>query len=188
MLKTDAAELMSLLTEKKRSPLFFLAWMIQEEGHQPELNQQTNNPSNISGPIDPTLPWFRGTNKVVENNVCVYDRADQGCVATVELVRHFFPHVLEAPDDYQALIALGGLDVNGEHWATDPNYVKELCAVYEGLLPSQAHTASRYVIVEANDTLSTIASRYHTTVEELLKKNRQITNPNVINVGERILL
>ena len=43
-------------------------------------------------------------------------------------------------------------------------------------------------IVKAGDTLSKIARRYHMTLTELLRRNAQITNRNVIKVGQRLNL
>ena len=40
--------------------------------------------------------------------------------------------------------------------------------------------------VQRGDTLRNIASRWSTTVEEILKVNPQITNPNLIYVGQAI--
>ena len=42
--------------------------------------------------------------------------------------------------------------------------------------------------VKAGDTLSMIARRYHMTLAELLSKNAQITNSNVIKVGQKLNL
>ena len=43
-------------------------------------------------------------------------------------------------------------------------------------------------IVKAGDTLSKIARRYHMTLTELLRRNAQITNRNLIKVGQRLNL
>lgn len=193
--KTDASLLMCLLTERKRSSAFFMAWMIQEEGRNTQMGEEngveTNNPCNISGPIDHAYTWFTGANRVLSNNVVIYDRADQGCYSTVELVRHFFPKVLTAATDEEALLALGEPDINGEHWASDPHYGEELVAVYQGLVQQsktvKAGTLARsFYTVEANDTLTTIALRLHKTVQELRTMNPQIANPNIIDVGEKV--
>ena len=43
-------------------------------------------------------------------------------------------------------------------------------------------------IVKAGDTLSMIAQRNHMTLTELLRRNAQITNRNLIKVGQRLNL
>ena len=43
-------------------------------------------------------------------------------------------------------------------------------------------------IVKAGDTLSKIAQRNHMTLTELLRRNAQIMNRNVIKVGQRMNL
>ena len=42
--------------------------------------------------------------------------------------------------------------------------------------------------VKANDTLSTIATKYGLTLEQILAANPEITNPNRINVGDRVVI
>ena len=46
---------------------------------------------------------------------------------------------------------------------------------------------NNYYIVKKGDTLSEIALKYHTTVNELVKLNN-IKNKNLIKVGQKILL
>lgn len=52
------------------------------------------------------------------------------------------------------------------------------------LMPTRAQAASCTYTVRPGDTLSRIAREYDTTVAELLDLNPQITNPNVIRVGQ----
>lgn len=47
------------------------------------------------------------------------------------------------------------------------------------------NTIAEY-IVESDDTLSTIASKYNVTLDEILAINPDITNPNLINIGQKI--
>lgn len=54
--------------------------------------------------------------------------------------------------------------------------------------PAATHAAiPKAYTVKAGDTLSEIALRYHTSVEQLVQLN-QISNPNLIRVGQRIRL
>ena len=46
--------------------------------------------------------------------------------------------------------------------------------------------SDEYYIVQAGDTLSGIAKKFNTTVDNLLKLNPQITDPNKIYVGQKI--
>ena len=55
-------------------------------------------------------------------------------------------------------------------------------------LARAARTVARYCIVAQGDTLWAIAARYNITMEELLKNNPQIKNPNLIRPGERVRL
>ena len=41
-------------------------------------------------------------------------------------------------------------------------------------------------VVKSGDTLSAIASRYKTSVADLMKDNPAIKNANLINVGEKL--
>ena len=43
-------------------------------------------------------------------------------------------------------------------------------------------------VVQRGDTLSSIAYRFHTTIAAIMQVNPQITNPNVIYVGQVILI
>ena len=43
-------------------------------------------------------------------------------------------------------------------------------------------------VVKAGDSLKKIATKYHTTVNTLIKLNPQISNPNLIIVGQNILV
>ena len=52
----------------------------------------------------------------------------------------------------------------------------------------QTEQAGRYVLAAKGDTLWGIAARNGTTVERLRLANPQIKNPNLIRVGERVML
>lgn len=43
-----------------------------------------------------------------------------------------------------------------------------------------------YYVVKAGDSLSAIAKKYGISLNELIKRNPQITNPNLIRVGQKI--
>lgn len=43
-----------------------------------------------------------------------------------------------------------------------------------------------YYVVKAGDNLSAIAKKYKVNLNDLIKRNPQIKNPNVINVGQKI--
>lgn len=49
-------------------------------------------------------------------------------------------------------------------------------------------TTNDYYVVKRDDTLSTIASKYGMTTDEILKLNPQIKNPNLILPGQKIYL
>ena len=51
---------------------------------------------------------------------------------------------------------------------------------------SSSTSGDVYYTVQKGDTLSKIAKNYNTTVDEIMKLNPQIKNPNVINVGQKI--
>ncbi len=56
--------------------------------------------------------------------------------------------------------------------------------------PTQSPTASgpRTYIVEANDTLYSIAQKFSTTIDLLLAYNPKVTNPNNIPVGSQLII
>ena len=58
---------------------------------------------------------------------------------------------------------------------------------YPGIDDNSATLNDNYYIVKKGDTLSEIALNYHTTVDELVRLNN-IKNPNLIRVGQKILL
>ncbi len=41
-------------------------------------------------------------------------------------------------------------------------------------------------VVKAGDTLSALAKRFHTTIEDLMKDNPEIKDPNLIFVGQTL--
>jgi LysM repeat protein len=51
-----------------------------------------------------------------------------------------------------------------------------------------AAPSPRVYVVRSGDTLSTIADRFNLTVDEILEANPDITNPNEIAVGDRIVI
>lgn len=55
-----------------------------------------------------------------------------------------------------------------------------------GLKKRAASVQTTYYTVRAGDTLSKIARAYNTSVDGLLRLNPQISNKNVINVGQRL--
>lgn len=63
-----------------------------------------------------------------------------------------------------------------------------LVTVTERRLSESVWFAEDNYIVKAGDTLSKIAQRNHMTLTELLRRNAQITNRNVIKVGQRMNL
>jgi LysM repeat protein len=55
--------------------------------------------------------------------------------------------------------------------------------------PTPVPTPSQVVhVVKAGETLSGIAAQYNVTIDQVLEANPQITNPNVISVGDEIVI
>ena len=52
----------------------------------------------------------------------------------------------------------------------------------------QKYNYKTYYIVQTGDTLTSIASKYNTTVTNLIKLNPQIKNPDLIYTGDKILV
>lgn len=50
------------------------------------------------------------------------------------------------------------------------------------------NTAPHNYVVKKGDTLSGIAAKYGMTVEEILKLNKQIKDPNLIHTGDEITI
>lgn len=180
--------------EPKRTQRFYDTWMILENGWGEDV--PNNNPTNLSyqgGPL-PTpqeiieFPWFEHVVSVNENRTCVFDSLEHGCDAMLLLISHYWPTVDTAKDDIEALTILGGPNINGEHWASNPNYGVELVNVYNELTKQSEAAKLRhefYRVVGGND-LDQIARRFHTTVAELMKLNPEIGNANRIFVGQTI--
>ena len=85
-----------------------------------------------------------------------------------------------------------GVTVNGILRAnpniTNPNLIRpEQVIILPGAtLPNDPKTD--YYYVQRGDTLKGIAIKFRTTVDELLRLNPQITNPNLIRVGQRLVV
>lgn len=63
----------------------------------------------------------------------------------------------------------------------------ELAAVSGGTQQNETVQVFSYA-VQTGDTLSTIASRYNTTVEEIQKYNKWIKNPDQIEAGSILMI
>lgn len=83
--------------------------------------------------------------------------------------------------------------VRQDGYATDPSYTSKLINLIEannltrfdnGEVSPQTGNTDTYIVV-TGDTLSKIAARYNTTVDELARLNN-ISNPNLIYVGQVI--
>lgn len=85
-----------------------------------------------------------------------------------------------------------GVTVNGILRAnpsiTNPNLIRpgQVIILPGATLPNNPTTD--YYYVQRGDTLKGIAIRFHTTVDELLRLNPQITNPNLIVTGQRLVV
>lgn len=64
----------------------------------------------------------------------------------------------------------------GYTYAQVQDRVDEICAAKK----------ATYYVVKKGDTLSHIAHRYHTTIQQILKLNAGIRNPNLITIGQKI--
>jgi lysozyme len=79
---------------------------------------------------------------------------------------------------YQNLAAINGI--------ADPNKIYVGQVIHINGIASPPPAATVYT-VQAGDTLSGIATRYHTTYQALAAKNN-IANPNLIHVGQKITI
>ena len=186
----EMSNLLSALTGGKRSPKCFQAWMIEEHGHVADV--PSNNPANISGPIDRNLAWFANVAYDEQNNVCYYHLPEQGAVATMEILWARYPRFVEVATDEEAITLLGEPDTLGEKWCPNPEYANSILAIYKELTSTPApvvqHPALSFYTIEGGDTLSELAVKFKTTVAELMKLNPGIVDPNEIVVGETIRL
>jgi LysM repeat protein len=71
---------------------------------------------------------------------------------------------------------------------TDPNLIHpgQVIILPGATLPNDAET--EYYYVRNGDTLKGIAIKFHTTVNELLRLNSQISNPDLIKTGQRLVV
>ncbi|MDE7220476.1 MAG: LysM peptidoglycan-binding domain-containing protein [Oscillospiraceae bacterium] len=68
-------------------------------------------------------------------------------------------------------------------------YREELTAAAGGLLPQSSGTGQKMVCtVVSGDTLWGIAKRYNVAMEDLLRVNPGIKNPNLIRVGDKVVI
>lgn len=84
--------------------------------------------------------------------------------------------------DYVIIIPAGEALDNDIPWY-GPLY---LAARYGNSLDNAASVAGSAYEVKAGDSLSAIASRYNMTLKELLAKNPQIKDPDMIRIGQKI--
>ena len=76
-----------------------------------------------------------------------------------------------------------------EFWERYGGYDGTLAIVQKGTTANSTTTTGETVyIVKSGDTLWAIAKRYGLTLQELLNKNPQIKNPNLIHPGDTVYL
>ena len=75
-----------------------------------------------------------------------------------------------------------------EFWERYNGYNGTLALVQKGTTANSTTTGETVYIVKSGDTLWAIAKRYGLTLQELLNKNPQIKNPNLIHPGDTVYL
>ena len=75
-----------------------------------------------------------------------------------------------------------------EFWEKYDGYNGTLALVQKGTTANSTTTGETVYIVKSGDTLWAIAKRYGLTLQELLNKNPQIKNPNLIHPGDTVYL
>lgn len=99
---------------------------------------------------------------------------------------------VRAGDTLSGIAHRCGVTVNGILRAnpniTNPNLIRvgQVIILPGATLPNNPTTD--YYYVRGGDTLKGIAIKFNTTVDELLRLNPQITNPNLIRVGQRLVV
>jgi LysM repeat protein len=99
---------------------------------------------------------------------------------------------VRAGDTLSHIASRCGVTVNGILRAnpgiTNPNLIRpgQVIILPGATLPNNPTTD--YYYVQGGDTLKGIAIKFHTTVDELLRLNPQITNPNLIRTGQRLVV
>lgn len=104
----------------------------------------------------------------------------------------YFIYIVARGDTLKGLATRFGTTVDallaGNPEITNANVIYEgqHVKVYVDTMPPPPPPPGQVYYVRKGDTLRSIASRFSTTTDELLKANPQITNPNLIYVGQAI--
>lgn len=104
----------------------------------------------------------------------------------------YFIYIVARGDTLKGLATRFGTTVDallaGNPEITNANVIYEgqHVKVYVDTMPPPPPPPGQVYYVRKGDTLRSIASRFSTTTDELLKVNPQITNPNLIYVGQAI--
>lgn len=189
-----AMEMLSIATEDKRLPEFFLAWFIEEHGWDAAW-PKSNNPFNISTAKPEGEVWFNGMKGIEPNAVVEYDNMWYGLAATLSLVQSTYPVIFSASEDLQAMDA----------WAAgNPQYAANIENIYRNpklweayakpmppnIAPAPVTNAKTYT-VKSGDTLWNIAiQQCHKpgSYWSYLAKINHITNASALQVGQVIQL
>ena len=100
-------------------------------------------------------------------------------------------YVVQPGDTMSGIAAMFGVTlddlVKANPQIRDPNTIYPGQTVY---IPTGAHPTrpSHFYVVQQGDTMSSIAARYGLTVDQLIKANPQIKNPDLIYPGQVIYI
>ena len=95
--------------------------------------------------------------------------------------------VIEATNKWTKNVLVSSLDPNDKYYRKWEAHGKLTLLKYEGIVSAPQVTQTVH-IVQRGETLSSIAKKYKTTWQRIFNANPNIVNPNLIYVGQKLII